>query len=301
MPLYRPTELIAWLESIGATPKKGLSQNFLIDGNIIRRIVSAGEVAAGDGVLEIGSGPGALTEALLKAGADVVAVERDSTFAEQLKRLDPSGVQLRVCCDDILKCQLSTVCAPILNHQPSLKVLANLPYHITTPILIELIEAQLPITHIVVMVQEEVARRMTALPGSQAYGSLSLFLRFYTTPTYICQVSKRCFYPVPKVDSAVVLLRPQANLPAVNRTQFFKLTRQAFGQRRKTLRAALKDLYPSTVVIEALERMHCNASSRAEELSLEQFLELYKLLRHRVASAPVKDDPSNYRNQNTCP
>ncbi len=278
MPLYRPTELMAWLESIGVSPKKSLSQNFLIDGNVIRRIVAAAEVQSDDGILEIGPGPGALTEALLETGAHVLAVERDYTFAKELARLEPTRLRLNVVCEDVLKCDLQELCAPFIKQKRSLKIAANLPYHITTPILIELLEAQLPVTHLVVMVQEEVARRMTALPGSKIYGSLSLFLRFYSTPIYVCHVGRRCFYPAPNVDSAVVLLKPHAALPAVNLKRFFNLTRQAFGQRRKTLRAALNSIYPSSQVVKILEEMGCTSSARAEELSLDQFLTLYKNL-----------------------
>ena len=175
MPIYKPTELMAFLGSLGINPKKALSQNVLIDGNIIRKIVQTANVQPQDTVLEIGPGPGSLTEALLDAGANVIAVEKDQTLAKALERFNQGS--LKVFEQDILEFSFSDH-LPKENSKKT-KVIANLPYHLTTPILVFLIQENHYFSSLTLMVQEEVARRFTAKPGTKDYSSFTLFLNFF--------------------------------------------------------------------------------------------------------------------------
>lgn len=274
MQMYRPSELRLFLDSLGISPKKGLSQNFLIDGNIIRKIVAESGVKPGDTVLEVGPGPGSLTQALLEAGAHVIAVEKDAILAKALERLQTHTNQLEVYCDDILTFPLDN-----LQNRSPIKVIANLPYHLTTPILVYLLSKRHLFSSFTVMVQEEVARRFTAVPGNKDYSSFTVFLNFYTKPRYGFTVSRNCFYPVPGVDSAVVILHTHPSPTVDNEEQFFNMVRTAFKQRRKMLRGSLKDLASPQSIEDALRAMGCDPQSRPESLSLNQFLELYNFLK----------------------
>lgn len=274
MSMYKPTELLAFLSRLGISPKKALSQNFLIDGNIIRKIVTASQVSPGDKVLEIGPGPGSLTQALLEAGAHVIAVEKDRTLAEALKRLSEDASQLEVFCEDILNFPLETK----FHENEKVKVIANLPYNITTPILSYLVPKREYFSSLTLMVQEEVARRFTALPGNKDYSSFTVFLNFYTNPRYAFSVGKNCFYPKPRVDSAVVIFELKEPPHVENVEDFFRMTRGAFEQRRKMLRSSLKEHYEPSKIEIALESIGQNRMARPEDLSLEDFLGLYEKL-----------------------
>lgn len=263
-----------FLESVGVAPKKSMSQNFLIDGNITRKIVKTAQVVPGDVVLEIGPGPGSLTEELLLRGATVIAVEKDYKLAEALQRLDPSGKRLIIFKDDILKWPLEKELPKYLGEGQKAKVIANLPYHITTPILTHLVPLNSLIDTIVVMVQDEVARRFTAEAGSSEYGSITLFLSFWSAVHYAFKVGRSCFYPVPKVDSAIVTFRPAEPPYAIDPTRFFEVTRRAFEQRRKMLRSSLRDLCPN--IAEALAEAGLPDTVRPEELSLQDFVKLFE-------------------------
>jgi 16S rRNA (adenine1518-N6/adenine1519-N6)-dimethyltransferase len=275
MAIYKPTELRLFLDELGIFPKKGLSQNFLIDGNIIRKIVAAAEVQPGDLVLEIGPGPGSLTQALLEAGAHVVAVEKDTTLAGALERLKTPSNSLEVFCDDILTFPLEKHFSP----SRKVKVIANLPYHLTTPILVYLISKKELFSSFTLMVQDEVARRFTGSPNSKEYGSFTIFLEFYTNPHYAFSVSHHCFYPEPKIDSAVVTLKLKTPPEIDNEEAFFRMTRGSFERRRKMLRASLKDLFDPARVSAALEKIGQNPLARPENLSLDDFLRLYEALK----------------------
>lgn len=266
--LYRPSELKLFLQELGISAKKSLSQNFLIDGNILEKICRLAEVQLGDHILEIGPGPGALTEALLKKGALVTAVEKDKTFAKVLNRL---GNHLVVIEEDFLTIDLES----LLKSSQKFKVVANLPYQITTPILSKLVPCHHLISSIVVMVQKEVATRFVALPNTADYSSFTLFLQFYGNTTYGFTVGPNCFYPPPKVHSAVVKidLKP---CPNISTDRFFQMTRMAFQQRRKMLRVSLKKNYP--YIEEALMKLDLGLTCRPEQLSLEQFISLYQEL-----------------------
>jgi 16S rRNA (adenine1518-N6/adenine1519-N6)-dimethyltransferase len=278
MALYKPSELNAFLQTLGIAPKKGLSQNFLIDGNIIRNILAAASLESGDSVLEVGPGPGALTEALLNAHANVVVVEMDKTLAEALNRLPHEPDQLKVIQGDILKTSWNSIGPRFPNTENKVKLIANLPYHITTPVLEKFVPMREEIESIVVMVQNEVGKRMAAEAGTKDFGSLSLFLSFYAKVEYQFKVGRRCFFPAPKVDSAVVKLTLRPTPEGIDAEAFFTVTRTAFQQRRKSLRASLKSLYSSEQIEEALSHLGLQPLTRPEELSLDLWCALFRKL-----------------------
>lgn len=276
MKLHRASELRLFLKELGLDAKKGLSQNFLIDGNILKKIIKAAAIQPHDSVIEIGPGPGALTEFLLECGASVTAIELDPHFANALKRLQEEGQPLTVFHEDFLKFPLDDHLASATKKS---KVVANLPYHITTPILTKLLPMTAKIESVTIMVQKEFAKRMTASPGSADYGSFSLFAAFYSNPTYCFTVEPTCFYPRPKVQSAVVHCQLKTPpLGARAQEDFFTLTRSAFQKRRKMLRTSLKDLYPIKAIEQALCEISVSPQARPEELSLAQFLILFEKL-----------------------
>jgi 16S rRNA (adenine1518-N6/adenine1519-N6)-dimethyltransferase len=276
MPIYKPSELRQFLSGLGIQPKKSLSQNFLIDGNIIRKIVKVSDISKEDVILEIGPGPGSLTEALLESGAKVLAVERDDVLAKALERLQTSEKNLQIFCEDILMFPIEETLSQQLKPLQKAKVVANLPYHLTTIILARLVVMNRLFSSLVLMVQEEVARRFTAKPGTSDYGSFTLFLNFYCRPKYGFQVSKNCFYPIPNVDSAIVLLELKEPPYVSNQEKFFEMTRTAFKHRRKMLRSSLRDLYDPDRIMETLKKIECSPQARPEELSLDQFLNFFE-------------------------
>ena len=257
------------LKAFGIHMSKKLGQNFLIDKGIVDGIVEAAEIQPGDRVLEIGPGIGTLTQGLAEAGANVTAVELDkklpAILAETLRGYD----NVRIVPGDILKVNIPEIMGP-----GAFKVAANLPYYITTPILMALLEQHLPITHLVTMVQKEVAERMIAKPGSKAYGALSVAVQYYTEPAIVLDVPPRSFIPAPEVMSVVVSCRVRKE-PAVavrDEKLFFRVVKAAFGQRRKTLMNALKGGgFQKEAVRDALEKSGIDPTRRGETLTLEEF------------------------------
>lgn len=279
MPLYKPSELMALLSEYGASPRKVLSQNFLIDGNIINKIVKSASVSKGDLVLEIGPGPGALTEALLAAGATVIAVEKDPLMVKIVSRLTGEDHDLTIYNDDIMEFPIADKIGSLVKQRGAkAKVIANLPYQLTTPIIAMLSPLREIFSEIVVMVQEEVARRFTAQPSTSDYSSISVFINYYSNPRYEFLVRRNCFYPAPKVDSAIIALALKEPPAVSDPEKFFQMSRTAFGMRRKMLRRSLKELYGSELVEKVLETMMLPPTSRPEELSLEQLIALFEKL-----------------------
>ena len=278
MPIYKPSELHQFLEQLGVHPKKGLSQNFLIDGNILRKIVASANLSSEDLVVEVGPGPGSLTEELLNSGAQVIAVEKDPVFAQALSRLQPADNRLEVFCDDIMEFPMESIVAPRLKPGKKAKVIANLPYHLTTPIIGMLIKQRHLFSTLILMVQEEVARRFVGNPRTSEYSSFTVFLNFYSRPSYAFTVGRQCFYPSPKVDSAIVVLELKEPPQVSDEEAFFTLTRTAFKQRRKMLRGSLRELYAPDAVVAALQAIKQNPQARPEELSLDDFLNLFAIL-----------------------
>lgn len=260
------------LKAFDLHASKRLGQNFLIHGGTVEAIVETADICPGDRVLEIGPGIGTLTQGLAEAGASVTAVELDkklpAVLAETLSGYDP----VRIVGGDILKTDI-----PALMGEEPFKVVANLPYYITTPILLTLLERRLPITRIVTMVQREVAERMIALPGGRDYGALSVAVQYYTEPRLAIEVSPRCFLPPPAVESAVMdcVVRKTPPVAVEDEKHFFRVVRAAFGQRRKTIGNALKSLgLPRDILQGALSKAGIDPLRRGETLSLSEFAAL---------------------------
>jgi len=257
------------LKAFGLHMSKKLGQNFLIDAGVVRGIVAAAEVQPGDRVLEIGPGIGTLTQGLAEAGATVKAVELDKKLPAVLKETLAAYPNVEIIPGDILKVNIPEIMGP-----GPFKVAANLPYYITTPILMTLLERHLPITHLVTMVQKEVAERMTAQPGSRIYGALSVAVQYYTEPEIVLNVPPRSFIPAPEVDSVVIACRVRET-PAVtvrDEKLFFRVVKAAFGQRRKTLANALRGGgFPKEQVRDVMTAAGIDLLRRGETLSLTEF------------------------------
>ena len=247
---------------------KGLGQNFLIDADIVRKIVEAAEICAGEDVLEIGAGIGTLTQGLLEAGANVTAVELDKKLPAVLKETLAGYENFRLIEGDILKINLSELMPR------RFKVVANLPYYITTQILLTLLEKNLPVTKIVTMVQKEVAERMTAAPGSKIYGALSIAVQFRSEAQITFEVPPESFLPPPEVTSAVVVCNVRKPPFEVDEDFFFKVVRTAFAKRRKTLLNSLACFDKEKILASSID-----GKRRAETLSLEEFATLCKFLK----------------------
>lgn len=260
------------LKAFDLHASKRLGQNFLIHGGTVEAIVETADICPGDRVLEIGPGIGTLTQGLAEAGASVTAVELDKKLPTVLAETLSGYDRVRIVGGDILKTDI-----PALMGEEPFKVVANLPYYITTPILLTLLERRLPITRIVTMVQREVAERMIALPGGRDYGALSVAVQYYTEPRLAIEVSPRCFLPPPAVESAVMdcVVRKTPPVAVEDEKHFFHVVRAAFGQRRKTIGNALKSLgLPRDILQGALSKAGIDPLRRGETLSLSEFAAL---------------------------
>lgn len=257
--------LLEFLHTCNTKPKKGLSQNFLIDPNIVQKIVDTAQITPGEKIWEIGAGPGALTSALLKAGAHVHAVEMDPIFAEKLWRLQTPDQRLTVYRADILEFPLP----------PHSKIVANLPYHITTPILEKVFST--PFQSCTIMIQKELAERLMAQPGTKDFSSLTLFLQFYGSIVDSFKVSSECFYPRPQVDSTVIKIDFRAP-PLSSPEPFFKTVRRAYQQRRKMMSSSLQELYSAEKIREGLEKIGVRSDARPEMLGLKEWLNFFETM-----------------------
>ena len=258
------------LQAFHLKADKNLGQNFLVEESVVNRIAKAAELTPEDTVLEIGPGIGTLTQALAMTGASVVSVELDKRLIPVLQETVGAYENVRVVQGDILKINiLETVQA-----EP-FKVCANLPYYITTPIIMNLLEQKLPIERLVVMVQKEVAERMTASPGGREYGAISVAMQYYTEPKIAFIVKAGSFLPAPKVDSAVLVCKKRSTPPVdvPDENVFFKVVAAAFSVRRKMLTNSLKNMGGLTgeQVKAWLDRAGIDGKRRAETLSLEEF------------------------------
>lgn len=278
--LYSPKYIKEILERHGFRFSKSLGQNFLIDGNIVRKIVDAGDITASDYVIEIGPGMGTLTEELALRAKKVVAIEIDNTLLPILDETLGKYNNVEVVHGDVLKIDIQKLIEEKLDGGP-VKVVANLPYYVTTPIIAKLIEDNLNLESIIVMVQKEVAERMEAGPGGKEYGSLSVFVNFYSKPEIVVKVPKTVFMPQPKIDSAVIKLTIKKELPDVDKVQFFKIVKAAFSKRRKTILNSLSTYgfnIEKETIREALENLNISVDTRAENLSVEDFIKISKTL-----------------------
>lgn len=278
--LYSPAYVKEVLAKHGFKFSKSLGQNFLIDGNIVRNIVSESNITKDDYVLEIGPGIGTLTEELAINAKKVVAVEIDRSLLPILDETLVSYDNVEIVYGDILKIDIEKLIEDKLDRGP-VKLVANLPYYVTTPIIAKLIEGDLNLESITVMVQKEVAERMAAGPGSKSYGSLSVFVNFYCDPEILMKVPKTVFMPQPKIDSSVIKLNLKKELPDVDRKKLFKVVRAGFSKRRKTILNALSsygfDIEKDEIRV-ILEKIDISPRERAERLSLEDFIKITEAL-----------------------
>ena len=257
------------LKTFNIHMSKKLGQNFLIDADIVRGIVDAADIRPGERVLEIGPGIGTLTQGLAEAGAEGTAVELDKKLPAVLAKTLEGYENVRIVQGDILKVNIPE----IMGSEP-FKVAANLPYYITTPIIMTLLERRLPISRLVTMVQKEVADRMVAEPGTKAYGALSVAVQYYTQPHVELDVPPRSFIPAPEVDSVVIVcdVREEPPVTVADEKLFFRVVRAAFGQRRKTLSNALKGAgFDKELIRTALPAAGIDGTRRGETLSLMEF------------------------------
>ena len=260
--------------------KRKWGQNFIFDLNLLQRIVNSAEIRPGDSVIEIGAGAGTLTRALAEAGAQVIALEIDQALlpilAEQLQ-----GLTAQVVHADVLKTDLDAL-AHEHNLKKPYKVVANLPYYITTPIIMEILEKNYSFERLVIMVQWEVAQRLTARPGVKDFGAITLAIAYYTEAEILFKVSRQVFNPAPEVDSAVISLKKRAKAPVdvYNSILMFKLIKAAFGQRRKTLLNALSAVglgLDKEAIAQRLKQAGIDGQRRGETLSLEEYAKLSNL------------------------
>lgn len=275
--LIEAKNTIEFLKEHGISAKKRYGQNFLIDRRILDRIIAGSEITKDDTVLEIGPGIGTMTQALCEAAGRVIAVEIDKDMIPILEENLSDYDNYSIINEDVLKLDLNKAMG---EEKKRIKVAANLPYYITTPIIMQLLESGLSIESITVMVQKEVADRMQAKPGGKDYGALTLAVQYRSEAEVISNVPPNCFIPRPGVDSAVIRLRCYAEPPvkAKDEKKLFAVIKAAFAQRRKTLANALKNAPQLNLsrekVEQTLTQMGLTADIRGEKLSLSEFAEL---------------------------
>lgn len=278
-----PKNTIEILQKYNFTFQKKFGQNFLIDTRVLERIIAQAEITKDDMVLEIGPGIGTMTQYLCENAREVVAVEIDNSLIPILEDTLSEYNNVTVINDDILKVDINKLVEEHNAGKP-IKVVANLPYYITTPIIMGLFEKKVNVDSITVMVQKEVADRMKSGPGSKDYGALSLAVQYYSKPEIFANVPPNCFMPRPNVSSAVIRLKlyDEMAVKVENENLLFRLIRASFNQRRKTLVNGIKNSgelnYTKEQVVEALAKMGLNENIRGEALTLEQFGELSDIL-----------------------
>ncbi len=289
--LGTPSATAAVIEKYQFNFQKRYGQNFLIDTNILKKIIEEAGVTKEDCVVEIGPGIGTMTQYLAESAREVVAVEIDKNLIPILEDTLSEYDNVTVINEDILKVDLRKLAEEKNNGRP-VKIVANLPYYITTPIIMGLFENQVPLSSITIMVQKEVADRMQVGPGTKDYGALSLAVQYYARPEIVLQVPPACFMPRPGVGSAVIRLTKHEQPPVQTKDEkkLFAVIRASFGQRRKTLANALTNGFcyeaesgktqrvTRQQVYDVLEQMELSQTIRGEALTLEQFAELSDLL-----------------------
>lgn len=278
-----PQNTIAVLQKYNFNFRKKFGQNFLIDTTVLNRIVDAADITKDDCVLEIGPGIGTMTQYLAERAGEVVAVEIDKALIPILQDTLSEYDNVTVINEDILKVDIRKLAQEKNGGEP-IKVVANLPYYITTPIIMGLFESHVPLKSITIMVQKEVADRMQEKPGTKDYGALSLAVQYYAKPEIVANVPPNCFIPRPNVGSAVIRLT-RYDVPPVNvedEKKMFSLIRASFNQRRKTLVNALTNApnlnFSREHIAEILEKMGLPVTVRGEALDLQQFATLSNML-----------------------
>ncbi len=277
--LSNPKKTIEVIQKYKFVFQKKFGQNFLIDAHVVEKILSSAALTQEDCVLEIGPGIGTMTQALAERAGQVIAVEIDRNLIPILSDTLVGYSNVTVICADILKMDLKKLAQEQNGGRP-FKVVANLPYYITTPIIMGLLEGDVPVETITIMVQKEVADRIKEKPGKKEYGALSLAVQYYAKPEIVANVPPNCFMPRPKVGSAVIRLTRYQEPPVftVDEKLMFALIRASFNQRRKTLVNGLLNspeiVYTKEQIQTALEEQNLSLSVRGETLSLQQFAEL---------------------------
>lgn len=266
---------------------KSLGQNFLIDDNVIDKILDGARLSEGDKIIEVGPGIGTLTREMGKVADKVVAIEIDKTLIPILKDTLGEFENIEVVNQDILKVDVQGLVNEKLSGGP-VKLVANLPYYITTPIVMKFLEEDIPVTDIVVMVQKEVADRMNAGPGTKDYGALSIAVQYYCDTEIVAKAPRHMFIPQPNVDSTVIGLhvREEKKYKVDSEEVFFKTVKAAFGQRRKTLLNALGTLgfLDKDEIREVLQEANIDEKRRGETLSIEEFANLANCVNKKVPS-----------------
>ena len=287
--LGQPQNTIAILKKYDFTFQKKFGQNFLIDTHVLEKIVDAADIGKDDLVLEIGPGIGTVTQYLCEAARQVIAVEIDRKLIKILKDTLSAYDNVEVINEDILKVDIAAL-VDEKNEGKSIKVVSNLPYYITTPIIMTLLEKRMPVTDMTLMMQEEVARRMQAAPGNKDYGALSLAVQYYSVPYIAAFVPQNCFMPRPNVGSAVVNLKCHKKPPVevIDEVLMFKLIKASFAQRRKTLQNGLtnsaeldftkEEITEAILKMQEILDMKQNPLIRGETLTLREFACLSDIL-----------------------
>lgn len=281
--LGTPTHTIAILEKYQFRFQKKYGQNFLVDSHVLERIVAAADITKEDCVLEIGPGIGTMTQYLAESAREVIAVEIDKNLIPVLEDTLSAYDNVTILEEDILKVDICRIVEEKNGEKP-IKVVANLPYYITTPIVMGLFESHVPLESITIMVQKEVADRMQVGPGTKDYGALSLAVQYYARPEIVMQVSPSCFIPKPNVGSSVIRLtrHREPSVQVKDETFMFSIIRAAFNQRRKTLLNSLANAGNLQISKErtakALEKLELSPSIRGEALTLKQFAALSDFL-----------------------
>ena len=285
--LSNPTNTLAVINRYNFVFQKKFGQNFLIDQGIVEKIVREAGVTGEDFVLEIGPGIGTMTQLLCENAREVAAVEIDKKLIPILEDTLSEYDNVTIINDDILKVDINAL-ADEKNGGRPIKVVANLPYYITTPIIMGLFESHVPIESITIMVQKEVADRMQTGPGSKDYGALSLAVQYYAKPEIVVNVPPECFMPRPGVGSTVIRLRKHSTCPVDVKDEklMFRIIRASFNQRRKTLANGLNNSpeinFSKDVINEAIEELGKGASVRGESLTLEEFAELANIFSSKI-------------------
>ncbi|NGX40880.1 MAG: Ribosomal RNA small subunit methyltransferase A [Candidatus Anoxychlamydiales bacterium] len=275
--LYKPKDLIDYLSFHKIRPKKTLSQNFLIDKNILDKILKASDISKDDVVLEIGSGPGVITFEIIKKAKKVIAIELDDTFAKNLK--DQKIDNLEVYNENFLKFDLDIY----KKLDKKIKVISSVPYHVTSFIITKLLKHHFLFSKIILIIQKEMAEKILSKKDSKQYGFFSLLVNFYAEAKIYANISRECFFPKPKVDSVILELKIKNNfLDATKKDidieKFLYFIKTAFSQRRKKLLSLIKIFSSKEKILKIFDDLKIDENVRAENLSLDNFLALYKKL-----------------------
>lgn len=281
--LGSPKNTIEILNKYKFTFQKKFGQNFLIDNHVLEKIIKAADITKEDFVLEIGPGIGTLTQYLCESAGKVAAVEIDNKLIPILEETLSDYDNITIINEDILKFDIHSLIR-VSNEGRPIKIVANLPYYITTPIIMDLFERHIPLINITIMIQKEVADRIQAKPGSKEYGALSLAVQYYSKPYIAANVPPNCFMPRPKVGSAVINLTPHSKPPyhVEDEKLLFSLIRASFNQRRKTLVNGIYNYeglsFSKDDIVNALESLEISKDIRGEALSLEEFIKISNYL-----------------------